>query len=72
MFFSSLVFSRGDGSGEMGVARDIKYGRSFRGGWERGGPRVEGMGLGMGVRRSEGKYGQANKERRYWGREAGK
>lgn len=32
MFFSSLVFSGGDGSGEMGVARDIKYGRSFRGG----------------------------------------
>lgn len=72
MFFSSLVFSGGDGSGEMGVARDIKYGRSFRGGCEREGPRVEGMGLGMGVRRSEGKYGQANKERRYWGREAGK
>lgn len=33
---------------------------------------VEGMGLGLAVRRSEGKYGQASKERRYWGREAGK
>lgn len=66
MFFSSLVFSGGDGSGEMGVARHQIW-QELPGWLGRGGARVEGMGLG--VRRSEGKYGQASEERRYWGRE---